>query len=275
MAAMFLAGCGESLNIDPAFVGTWHWAENVEWTYVFNEDGTGRRGDERQVQSFSWGTRDGVLVLDHGHGFMDDELTYAFSGNMLNLTGYIGNFDYFRFVPDLELVGTWVIFDGNFVEKTINADGTGFLMPFLGEPDERVDFNWYVAGNTLIRHMEPGLQAEWAYSISENTLTLLDDSGDAMEFTKGSLYQNTSLIGTWAWDWDNEWEYFFGENATGKRGRYGYETQIIWTTLNDILFVIDLDTLAVENWRFMITGGMLHLFDVIDADIRYSYERVN
>ena len=273
MAAVFMSGCVEGPDTDPAFVGTWHWVNNVEWTYVINEDGTGQRGDEQHMQSFSWGTRNGVLVLNHGQGFRDDELVYTFAGDMLNLICDVGNFDYFRFAPDLDLVGTWVIFVDSFVELTKSEDGTGFFMPFLGEPYERVDFNWYIAGSLLIHRMGEGLQVKWTYTVIEDVLLLVDEAQEVHEFRKGSLYQNPAFVGTWAWDLDNEWEYFFGENANGERGREGYKTQIIWTTFNDILIIINLDTYAIEQWRFSISGNVLNLVNLQSQDVRYSYER--
>ena len=274
LAAMSLAGCNEQLFIDPAFVGTWNWTSNVEWTYVFNADGTGQRGDAAHVQSFSWGTRDGVLILNHGQGFVNDELVYTFDGNVLNLTDHNGSFDYFKFVPDLDLVGTWIIFVDEFIEKTKTADGTGFWMPFMGEPNDRVDFNWYVAGNLLIHHMGEGLQTKWTYYVNGSSLLLTNEYGEVQEFIKGNLYQNPALIGTWAWDANYYWEYFFSDNAMGERGIEGYKTQIIWTTLNNILFIINLDTYMIEKWRFAVTDDMLQLFDAVDASVVYSYVRI-
>ena len=275
LAALLLAGCQEGKYVDPAFVGTWHWVDNVTWTYVFNDDGYGQRGDDRQFQMFSWGTRDGMLVLDHGPGFRNSELVYAFMGNMLNLSDHTGYFYYIRFVPDPGLVDTWVSFAYNFIEKTKNADGTGFLMPFLGKPDERVDFRWFVTENLLIHHMGPSLQVEWAYSLDEDALALVggEGTGETQEFTRGSLSQVSALMGTWVWDRDYEWEYYFGQNAEGSRGRAGHETQIIWTTLNDNLIIIDLGTYIVESWRFMIAGSILHLSDTGGAGIAYRYAR--
>ena len=275
LATIFLAGCGDDLYVDQAFVGTWYWTDNVQFTYVFEADGSGLRGDA-QIQNFTWGTRDGVLVLNHGPAFADDELTYTFDGNMLNLTGDMGNFYYFRFVPDQNLVGTWVIFDGLLGEKTKYADGTGFYLPFLGEPDEREDFNWFNVGDLLIHHFGPLEQDMWTYNISGDVLNLESRqiTGYTQEFVRGSFVQYSGLLGEWAWQDNEEWQYYFGEEAYGERGIIGQEMQLFWTTVDDVLVILCLFTFSIEQWRFTITGNILHLANLLNPGEEYSYVRM-
>ena len=276
LSAVFFGGCGDDLYIDQAFVGTWHWTDNVQWTYVFESDGTGRQGDA-QVQNFTWGTRDGVLVLDHGAAFADLELTYTFDGNMLNLVSELGDFNYFRFVPDQSLVGTWVIFDGFLGEKTKFVDGTGFFMPFLGESDEREDFNWFNAGDLLIHHFGPLEQDMWTYRISGDVLHLdsRQITGYTQEFTRGSFSHDTALIGEWTWVDDYDWGYYFGADAWGERGWIDEKSPMFWTTVDNSLIMLCLATFTIEQWRYTITGNVLHLDNLLVPGEAFSYTRID
>ena len=276
IGALFLVGCGGSLYVDQAFVGTWHFIDDVRWTYVFEADGSGQRGD-LQLQEFTWGTRDGLLVLDHGPRFIDDEYTYSFDGNMLNLVGDIGNFYYFRFVPDQNLIGTWLYLDGWPAELTYLADGSGYYIPFLGEPDEREDFNWFTVGDLLIEHFNPLEQGMWTFSIIGDVLVLESRqvTGQTDEFTRGSLSQDSALVGEWAWADNDEWEYFFVADGRGERGYFGDEWPFDWTTFGDQLFIFCHVKNFMEHWRFTISGNMLHLVSMQVPDFEFSYVRVN
>ena len=273
LSAVLLAGCTEDLYVDQAFVGTWHWTDNVQYTYVFASDGTGQRGDA-QIQSFTWGTRDGLLVLDHGPAFRDDELTYTFDGDMLNLSGEGGNFNYFRSVPNPSFIGDWVIFGDYMVGKTVNADGTGHLLHFLGGPGEEVAFNWFTANDLLIVQVGPMAQDMWTYSISGDTLNLVSRqvTGYTQEFVRGSFSQNPALLGEWAWDQDDDWQYYFGANAIGESGWIGDEEMFFWTTFENRLIM--LRGAFYETWSFTITGDVLELVNLHDPAQRFSYVRV-
>ena len=273
---VFLAGCSEDLYVDQAFVGTWHWTSNVQWTYVFNQDGTGQRGDA-DVQSFTWGTRDGTLVLDHGPAFADEEITYTFDGNMLNFISDMGNFDYFRFVPDQSLVGTWVMLEPFLVEATKNSDGTGSMFGFP-DYDQPLSFNWFSAGDMLIVHTGPLQQDEWTYRIDGDTLNLASRqvTGYTQEWTRGSFAQNPALLGEWTWDGDDEWKYYFSIDITGERGWIGEEEPFFWATVDDMLAIVVHDAmfgLIAEKWRFTVTGNVLNLVSLDTPGVEFSYVR--
>lgn len=70
-------------------VGTWGWLDMPEWVYIFNPDGTGRRGVDA-VQSFTW-IVDGnnlYLHLDDASLFTlaVEEWTFLFEGDVLILS---------------------------------------------------------------------------------------------------------------------------------------------------------------------------------------------
>ena len=276
MAALFLAGCGSSLYIDQAFVGTWHFIDDVRWTYVFEADGSGQRGD-LQIHEFAWGTRDGLLVLNHGTGFYDVEFIYAFDGNMLNLRDDTQSFNYFRFVPDQSLIGTWVYLDGWPGEFTLNANGTGFFMPFLGAIDDREDFSWFNVGGIFIEHHGLLEQSKLTYTINNDVLVLESRqvTGLTEAFTRGSLSQDLTLVGEWVWVDDDEWEYFFGADGRGERGYVGDVRTFDWTTFGSNLFIYCHFTLGMEHWRFTILGNSLHMVSIQAPECEFSYVRVN
>ena len=39
---------------DHPLIGVWGWTENEDWTFVFDSDGTGSRGDEAHTDYFVW-----------------------------------------------------------------------------------------------------------------------------------------------------------------------------------------------------------------------------
>ena len=273
LSAVFLAGCGEGLYVDRAFVGTWYWIDNVQYTYVFESDGTGRWWD-LSVEDFTWGTRDGKLVLDFGPAFRNIELTYIFDGNMLNLTDERSNFYYFRFVPDQNLIGNWVILGDYMVGKTMNPDGTGYSSHFLSEPGEEISFNWFTANDLLIIHLGPLLQDMWTYTISGDVLNLVSRqvTGLTQEFRRGAFTQNPALIGLWAWIDDEEWLFYFGANSMGEFGWTYEESPMFWTSFGDMLILL-VDGFY-EEWTFTISGDILHLVNINDPEEQYSYIRV-
>ena len=273
LSAVFLVGCGEELYVDQAFVGTWHWTDNVQWTYVFEPDGNGRRGD-LDVSNFTWGTRDGTLILDFGPAFINTELTYTFDGNMLNLADETSNFNYFRSVPDQNLIGNWAILENYMVGKTMNPDGTGYFLHFLNEPGDETAFNWFSANDMLILHFGPLDQETWTYSISGGVLNLVSRhvTGLTHDFRHGEFTQNPALLGLWAWSEDDDWLFYFGANSVGEFGWIYEEAPMFWTTFADVLIL--LVNGSYEEWRFTITGDNLHLVNLHAPEEQHSYVRV-
>jgi len=72
-------------------VGTWGWDELTDWTYVFNQDGTGTRGIQDAIEYFHWATfQDGILWLNFGAEMLYEAAHiqfwfYDIVGNVLTL----------------------------------------------------------------------------------------------------------------------------------------------------------------------------------------------
>ena len=276
----FLSGCGGRLYIDGEFVGTWRWTGNVRWMYVFYEDGTGWRGDEslpEKIQAFNWGTREGYLVLNHGRGFADDVLAYDFSEGFLSLSGDIGDFDYFKTEPDPRLIGSWVILENYFIEKTLNADGTGLMSGLFEVPGSETAFSWFASGSNLVYLFGPVDQYSMSFDIIGDTLHISGtyDNEPPQVFTRGGFTQNPLIFGEWVWEDDDYWTYSFGQGLFGSRGYAGYEAQFIWSTFDDILILTMLDDISnqVEMWMFSVADGILDLVSASAPNIAFRYFR--
>ena len=279
VSTMLLIGCGvnvgDDLYIDHAFVGTWHSPYNVQFTHVFEADGTGQMGDA-QIRSFTWGTRNGKVVLNFGPPYVIEELVYTFDGNMLSLVGERVSLNYFRLVPDQNLIGNWVILDDYMVGKTVNADGTGYLIYFLGEPGDEMTFNWFSSDGLLIHQFGPLQQDMWTYTLSGDVLNLTNKqiTGYTQEFRRGSFEQNPMLLGKWALDYDEEWIIYFGQNSTGKVGWVGEEDPMFWTVFDDTLFFLFDDGFFYENWLFSVTSNTFELINPDDPTERLLHIRL-
>ena len=269
---LFAAGCqAQSLYVDMSLVGTWHWTQNVGWTYVFNADGTGQRGDA-EVHRFTWGTVDGLLVLDHGAGFVNDEMTFGISGNMLQLEGEFGTFTYFRFVPDTQLAGNWV-HTGYLVEKRINPDGTGVHVTFPDSGNRH--FNWFSVADMFIHQMD-GQQDEWTYTVAGNWLVLesRNQADVTQEWQRGSFVERELLVGEWYWSENDAYRIVFSEGSFARQNLDGVIVPLYWTTFQDTLILVNLQTSTVEHWRFDISTGDLFMDSLTREDARYMYRRV-
>ena len=268
-------GCAaRTLYVDPALVGTWHWTNSVGWTYVFNEDGTGQRG-ETVIHHFTWGTDAGVLVLDHGAGYVNDEFIFSLSGNILQLGGEFGMFTYFKNVPDANLVGSWLNTD-YLIEKRIDPDGTGVYESFQRALVERRYFNWYSVADMFI-HQINGQQDEWTYTVSVNWLMLENRrvAGHTQQWQRGSFTENTALIGEWYWNENEAYRLIFFEGSTARQNLDGTVVPLYWTTFGDVLFLINIQTSMAEQWRFNITAGELHIESLAREEARRYHRVIN
>ncbi|MCL2195239.1 MAG: DUF5640 domain-containing protein [Oscillospiraceae bacterium] len=92
--AVTFAGCSNADVSDHALVGTWAWADDADYIYSFNTDGTGTRGGAGMAQqNFAWTIPGGGRV----YMFIDrvdvlpgnlrlEQWDYHIAGNMLTLT---------------------------------------------------------------------------------------------------------------------------------------------------------------------------------------------
>ena len=174
VGVLFLSACGAPDPVhDPALFGTWHWDGNINFTYIFESDGTGRRGD-RQVDEFTWDTRDDdLLVLNFGSGFADDEWTWQVVGDRLTIVNRNEpqTFSYLRPNMNPALVGTWVWDMSDEIDhyEYVFADNGTLVRGFIDEPLDNL--NWFTADNLLV--MYSGVNYEmWYFTISGNVLTI-------------------------------------------------------------------------------------------------------
>ncbi|MCL2398676.1 MAG: hypothetical protein FWC91_02890 [Defluviitaleaceae bacterium] len=272
--SMFLVGCGSRLYADSTFVGTWYWDDNVQFTYIFNADGSGQRGDA-QIHTFNWGTRNGELIINQGSAFRNEEWSYSIDGRLMTLSSDQGTFRYLNSTPDQRLVGSWINLE--YIEQVnLNADGSGQFVAFGGDPHENINFNWYSANNILIQHLGPLEQGNWTFTVTGDTLILesLQVTGYRQEFVRGVLGNDSALLGAWAWDQDPEWEYYFMEDSVALRGYYDMEVPVVWATFNNNLVMVDIMTFNVEQWTYSITGNTLTINNTQIPGQSFSYIRV-
>jgi len=78
-------------SADSELAGTWAWDNMHEWVYIFSGDGTGERGFEGDMESFTWeiaGTNE--LRIDRGAGAPAGEIrnerwTFTIAGDVLTI----------------------------------------------------------------------------------------------------------------------------------------------------------------------------------------------
>ena len=156
-----LTACGGQQ--DEALVGTWVWEGNVSYEYVFNSDGTGRRG-EAEMLIFTWSVRrDGRLILDFGRDYENDDWIYTIEDYNLTLVRREDpseSYTYFRVDHNADLVGVWVWeFDESY-ELAFHAEGDG-SRGFLPAADP---FRWFTSGGRLLMNVGPGVDEHWDFT---------------------------------------------------------------------------------------------------------------
>lgn len=265
LAVFLLSGCfgGDDLEVDSRFVGTWNAAFNLNFEYVFGADGTGQRGD-METESFTWGVRDGLLVLVHGGQFRDSEIEFRFDNNMLTLTQLDDSQEFIRFEADPRLVGDWALFADDLMALTLNSDGTGFLSVPV-EPEERVRLRWFAANDLMVWHVvDEGPLSQERFTFRAGGDSLFMESrmtrGFELDFVRGRFERPAALAGEWEWDENPEWAYFLGDDGWGARGFPGHEDEFAWVTFGDTLILTD--GWAMEHLRFQIAGNALTLVGI-------------
>lgn len=167
-----LVACGGSGNIDEALVGEWLFEGTADWTYIFNEDGSGERGSV-EIQTFTWSVRNNDRIeLNFGAGFQNQTWDYTITGDTLHMANRGGereSFNYFRVGNSVDLPGTWAWTDGEELQFVFNADGTG-SHNFLGYD---ASFDWFTARENLIIDNGPHEPNEhWHFNIASDILTI-------------------------------------------------------------------------------------------------------
>lgn len=133
-----LVGCGTDVPppIDEAIdetmsgevlVGTWRWANNTEWEYVFEADGTGTQDGEMII----WSVEDDALTLIR-YDETEEVWSYVIDGNMLALTNTAGTTFYYiqygtepTFLNSHAIIGVWQNVDNSADLFVFEAGGGG------------------------------------------------------------------------------------------------------------------------------------------------------
>lgn len=77
---------GATLPINPALVESWGWEDSALYEYVFNEDGTGRRGFPDEIETFTWTTPEAGHIRMDIAGGTREHWNYTIAGDRLTLT---------------------------------------------------------------------------------------------------------------------------------------------------------------------------------------------
>ena len=72
------------MELDSTLLGTWAWDTDAGYTYVFNTDGTGRRGFPGLIEQFEWMTEGADHLMIHT-AIMVESWSYTISGNVLTI----------------------------------------------------------------------------------------------------------------------------------------------------------------------------------------------
>ncbi|MCL2577598.1 MAG: DUF5640 domain-containing protein [Defluviitaleaceae bacterium] len=194
----------DSLEQDEELFGVWRWEQFGEYTYIFNEDGTGTRRISDETESFWWsttGTRLGIN-RDANDDFRHHERwTYTINNGILTIhhqqeDDVTWSYIYDSMQQDAALVGTWNWKHEDADEENdnafvyiFNANGTGTR----GYPDETESFTWTTTDNHLVIHAPESVHfnfiwERWTYTIRGADLTLDNQEVD------GLIYHYTKLL---------------------------------------------------------------------------------
>jgi len=169
-------------EVNQSLVGTWAWVEGVQWTYVFNEDGTGTRGWTGETDNFHWGVVDGVVRMEMQGAlaagmFRNEWWAYRIDDEVLRLESrHVAGYEMaYYYILDAgigeansALVGMWEWDEDYEWLYNFNADGTGTR----GWYDELVEFTWGTEGNILRFLGWDGSTESWDFEIIDGMLRL-------------------------------------------------------------------------------------------------------
>jgi len=114
-------------------------------------------------------------------------------------------------------------------------------------------------------------------TLEEDTLPEADDPEEEPETddTSANVPQTlqAQLTGTWAWTTDNNYLYIFEENGQGSRGFASSMHPFLWN-IDDGRLLIDTGGAFTEIWIPCIENNTLTIENFLDANITFSYTRV-
>ena len=85
--------------------------------------------------------------------------------------------------------------------------------------------------------------------------------------------RNPALIGTWAWNYSDSYEYVFEAGGRASRGFIGAEYFFAWSTTYDGVLIISWGPIY-ERWLYTIDGNVLTISSLDTPGMEFSYIRV-
>ncbi|MCL2197339.1 MAG: hypothetical protein FWB80_00295 [Defluviitaleaceae bacterium] len=183
--------CGNSGEVDEAFIGIWAWDRDGVYHYNFLYDGTGERVFPEFTETFEWGVNDDTLFINRdypGTGEIRNERwTFVLEDYALTLTSQHDEtvtWTYF-FVSEAQdeyLVGTWSWDSDHDYTLTFAAEGTGRR----GHAGEQEAFTWTSNANRIHIHSHNatyGVRGEiWTFAITGDALHIASEQADNFAF---------------------------------------------------------------------------------------------
>jgi len=189
-------------------------------------------------------------------------------------------------LSEIELVGTWHWDENALWYYTFYADGTGSRSTYEWG---REYFNWSVSGSTLRIESQTRENLQWDRRIERWTMRYdgnrlsLSLEGTTHHYLRGAAdnfdepepdltVTAQDIVGTWNWDTNAAWQYFFHINGEGFRG--GGPSPVVefeWTVQDGVLY-IDIFGM-VEEWAVRIENNEMTLRSLQVAGVMYRYER--
>ena len=96
VSALFaLTGCGEKSKSTNSIVGSWK-AEQGEYIYTFNEDGTGNYSVYSTTMEFTYKTENDKISITYNGSTAPFETEYSINGDTLNIKDSFGKDTFYK-----------------------------------------------------------------------------------------------------------------------------------------------------------------------------------
>ncbi|MCL2225760.1 MAG: DUF5640 domain-containing protein [Defluviitaleaceae bacterium] len=184
------------------------------------------------------------------------------------------------------LIGEWLWAEDGAYTYVFNYDGTGER----GFPENMAEFTWSTNRSRLNISHETTARNEirdevWDFEIYEGVLTITNDNRTAIErghsfsYFPAILENNDALIGTWAWEDDQQLTYIFSADGTGTRGFPGENDSFTWAAdnsrLNIIRYMAAQYEVRGEFWTLEQDGNRITITNSQIEDTSLSLVRVS
>jgi len=290
LAIWLLTACGAGTPAS-IFVGTWLNDEGTLYTIVFNEDGTGTRGEPGDYEEITWGVSGSTLnIRRQGHvpsGYIRNErwsftvYDNTFRIESRQVSGRVDTYTREGYLGEVAeaLVGTWTSNQYFSWRYEFNSDGTGLR----GEFDDTIRISWGTIGNIVIlQHYEEDIEDDvfrverWEFSFVDGFLRMecAQGTNDLWFYSRcygpGEVYQ--PLVGIWSWDDDARWQYIFNADGTGRGGMPGDTYTFDWGVNNGQLRLFYMGSMF-DMLDMQMSGDALQLLSSHSPDLPFTYTR--